>query len=148
MTADDIRTMLATLDGARILVASAEQGAPEIAWGDTFVYYDPDRTHDQKWPFATIVHRDTPGWDEVSALSARDDRFRLNLDVGRDAQPDVDPATVDYAQNDTLLPHPQYAAQGWVSIVAPTEASKARLVELTQLAHQRAVARHERRRRS
>jgi len=31
------------LEGTIVVVASEESGAPEVAWGDTFFFYDPDR---------------------------------------------------------------------------------------------------------
>ena len=77
-----MRRLLGSLDGARVLVGSAEAGTPEVAWGHTFVFYDPDGTGDQKMPFATIVIHDTPGWDEVSDLD-RPGAFRVNLAVAR-----------------------------------------------------------------
>ena len=38
-------------------------GAPEIAWGDTFFIYDPERSFEpqHRFPFATIVTKDYPG---------------------------------------------------------------------------------------
>jgi hypothetical protein len=36
----DIETAFTGVD---VVVASAENGAPEIAWGDTFFIYDPNR---------------------------------------------------------------------------------------------------------
>lgn len=133
VTEDDAKQLLANLPGARVLVASAHNGAPEAAWGDTFCYHDPDGTEDQKWPFATIVTHDTSGWDEVSGLD-RPGAFRLNLHVGR---PHVPEATkdLDYSEADVVLPHPQYAAQGWIAIVNP--ARRAQVQELADIAQQR-----------
>ena len=69
--------------------------------------------------FATIVTHDTPGWDEVSRLD-RLGVFRLNLHVGRNHVPTVSDG-IDYGCGGMVLPHPQYARQGWVSIVNPTD---------------------------
>ncbi len=133
-----MRDLLSSLDGVRVVVGSEELGTPESAWGDTFAFYDPDTTGAQKMPFATIVIRDTPGWDEVSYLD-RPGAFRVNLNVGRDNQPEVE-GEVDYAQDDVVLPHPQYATQGWVAVVNPGDS--ARVEQLVRLAYERAVARH------
>lgn len=139
MTEAEIRDVLAALPGTRIVIGSEAAGAPESSWGDTFCYYDPDSTADQKLPFATIVTRDTPGWDEVSDLN-RPGSFRLNLAVGRAHQPDVE-EPIDYRVADTVLPHPQYATQGWVAVVDPGTPSAERVRELIGVAYRRAVDR-------
>ncbi|HSK92246.1 MAG TPA: DUF6194 family protein [Euzebyales bacterium] len=139
MTEAEVQELLRALSGARLFVASEEDGSPEAAWGDTFCYYDPDGTEDQKWPFATIVTHDTPGWDEVSDLD-RPDAFRLNLHVGREHVPPVSDA-IDYSRRDTILPHPQYAAQGWVAIVNPADRDE--VAQMTSLAHHRAAVRQQ-----
>lgn len=43
MTEDEIITFAERLPGVDVLTASATTGAPEIAWGDSFFYYNPDR---------------------------------------------------------------------------------------------------------
>jgi hypothetical protein len=137
MTEAEVQELLDALPGVRLFVASRHNGAPEAAWGDTFCYYDPQGTGDQKWPFATIVTHDTPGWDEVSDLD-RVDAFRLNLHVGRTHVPPRSD-DIDYSHGDTVLPHPQYAAQGWVAIVNPSDRDT--VVRMASLAHERAAAR-------
>ena len=139
MTEAEVQELLGALPGARLLVASEENGSPKVAWGDTFCYYDPDGTGDQKWPFATIVTHDTPGWDEVSHLD-RPDAFRLNLHVGRTHVPAISDDN-DFSRSDTILPHPQYAAQGWVAIVNPGDRDQ--VAQMASLAHQRAAARQQ-----
>ena len=112
-----------------VVTATAESGAPEVAWGDSFIYYDPDDSEaNRKMPFATVVCSDYPGFDTESQLD-REGVFRLNIAVGRAAYErllDHPPsahaerhADYDYAGFDTLIPHPIYAEQGWVSIVNP-----------------------------
>jgi len=137
MTEAEVQQLLDALPGARLFVASEENGSPEAAWGDTFCYYDPDGTKDQKWPFATIVTHDTPGWDEVSHLD-RPDAFRLNLHVGRKHVPPISD-NIDYSRSDTILPHPQYGAQGWVAVVNPADRDE--VAQMASLAHRRAAAR-------
>jgi hypothetical protein len=130
MTETEMVDFLSSLDGVVAVVASAESGAPEVAWGDWFFYYDPEGSEtNQQLPFATVVVTDYPGWDSQSQLD-RDGVFRLNVAVGRGAYEHLigHPAAAghaehsgdyDYAELDVLLPHPIYAAQGWVSIVNP-----------------------------
>src|SRR5919108_1666592 len=60
-------------------------GAPEIAWGDTFFIYDPDRNLEPKhrFPFATIVTKDYGDFDRASNLD-RPGVFRLNVGVRKE----------------------------------------------------------------
>ena len=58
MDQQEIRDYVAsTYDGVDIQIASQADGAPEIAWGDTFFIYDPERTFEgtRRFPFATIT---------------------------------------------------------------------------------------------
>jgi hypothetical protein len=78
-----------------------------------------------------------------SNLSARRDVYRLNLGVdkatferlaGDDAEP-------DYAALDTILPHPVYAAQHWISILNLSWATWSEtVVPLIAVAHDRLAA--------
>ena len=54
-----------SFEGVDIQVASKEDGAPEIAWGDTFFIYDPERNFEgtRRFPFATIVTKDYGDFD-------------------------------------------------------------------------------------
>jgi hypothetical protein len=79
VTQDEIIQFAAALPGVAVETASQASGAPEVAWGDSFIYYDQpgqDTPPDRRFPFATIVIKDYPGWDEFSDLS-RDGVFRL-----------------------------------------------------------------------
>ena len=90
------------------------------AMGATF--FSLDEAH---WPnFATIVTTDEHDMGNPSHL-ARPGVYRLNIGVGkatfeRLVGSMVDP---DYAALDTLLPHPTYAAQLWISILNPSRAT-------------------------
>lgn len=135
-----------------MLVASEESGAPEVAWGDVSCTYAPAGAADAdpaRQPFVTIVVGNYPGFDTTSRLD-RDGVFRLNAAVGRRAfdvvlgegwaERDVDPAALD-----VLMPHPVYAPQGWVSILNPSEGSRATVEKLLVDAYDRAVAQDQRR---
>lgn len=128
------RYIAATFSGVNVVVASAESGAPEIAWGDTFFIYDPDRNLEpkQQMPFATIVTKDYPG-DRASNLD-RPGVYRLNIGAGRQTFTDLfgskpgndsgsADAEYDYAELDRLLPHPVYAAMHWVCVLNPSEST-------------------------
>ena len=71
--------------GVDVVVASREAGSPEVAWGDTFFIYDPDRDLEPKhrFPFATIVTKDYGDFDRASNLN-RPGVFRLNIGVSKD----------------------------------------------------------------
>jgi hypothetical protein len=81
--------------------------------------------------------------------------FRLNVAIGRDRFRELighSPAAVaehqaefDYSALDRVLPHPLYAAQAWVSILNPGDATGAQARALLSEAHARAVDRHRRR---
>ena len=102
------------------------------AW---FFSLDPDK----HWPnYATVVTTDEH--DEASNLS-RPGAFRLNIGVDRETFERVaagagpDP---DYTAVDRVMPHPVYAAQRWICIVNPSEASfREVVVPLLTIAHDR-----------
>ncbi|MGO1001873.1 DUF6194 family protein [Lysobacter sp. CA196] len=148
MTQDDIRQYLAATGSVRIQVAAPEDGSPEMAWGDTFCFALGADGQPKKMPFVTIVTKDYPGFDEESRL----DRglYRVNLDVGkvkfeelfgfspRDLAGHRD--DFDFAAVDTLIPHPAYGANGWVSIIDPAERSNHLLRDLFDFAIRRATS--------
>lgn len=145
MTESEVRSLFERLDDVQVVVGSTDLGHPEAAVGDTFCTYAPDGgTEPDKMPFATIVTKNVPGWDEASDLD-RPGAFRVNLNVGREHLPTV-ADEVDHRERDALLPHPQYATQGWVSIIEPGPTTVDDLVRLLDIAHARAAARHRSRR--
>ena len=110
------------------------------AMGATFFSLDSEK----HWPnFATIVTTDEHDEGAPSNLTARPEVFRLNIGVSRETfdrlvGAETDP---DYAALDTLLPHPVYAKQHWVSILNPGAATFESLVKpLLQEAHDRIAA--------
>lgn len=153
MTEEDIVAFISGLAGVDVLTAGPENGAPEVAWGDRFFYYDPERDQpaDRRMPFATIVVSDYPGFDTASRLD-RDGVFRANVAVGREVFQELfghPPAAhgehhtgYDHAALDRIVPHPVYATQGWASVLNPGESTAERLRSLLVGAHDRAAARH------
>lgn len=108
--------------------------------GDLFFFVGAERMR----PFATIVHRDVPGFDELSELH-RPGVYRLNVDLGRREferrfgfPPKESPEhhdDFDFARTDEIVPHPGYGVAAWASIVMP---SPWRLREVDELiAHAR-----------
>lgn len=96
-----------------------------------------------------VVAKDYDGFDTVSQLN-RPGLFRLNVSVGRATFRELfgdppGPADVDFAALDRLMPHPTYARQGWVSIINPSDANRARVEALLSEAHARAADRYHKR---
>jgi hypothetical protein len=101
----------------------------------------------EHWPnFATLTSGDE--FDQASDLD-RPGVFRLNIGVlrpsfdrlvGGDGPP-------DYTAFDTVMPHPVYAAQRWVSIINPSTATFETIVKpLLAEAHELVSARERRKR--
>ena len=115
------------------------------ASGTWFCSFDPEKHFPN---FATIVTNND--YDEGSDLD-REGVFRLNLGVSRATferlvGEALDPATPpDYAALDTLLPHPTYAAQLWISILNPSDATfRDVVIPLIAEAHDRLAAQRDR----
>jgi len=120
-------------------------GTIEIAIGDTFFIYDPNRDLDDRhrFPFATIVTKDYGDFDNRSNLN-RPGVYRLNIGVSRDTFRRLFPTSTsefDYAVLDRLIPHPVYAPQAWVSVLNPSEAVFETLKPYLQEAYEIAVKR-------
>ena len=120
-----------TFAGVDVVVASQDAGSPEVAWGDSFFSYDPDRTlpPDRRFPFATIVTKDYGDFDCASNLN-RPGVFRLNVGISKDTYRslfgsrsprseagDVVESDYDFTALDRLLPHPVYGRQYWVCVL-------------------------------
>jgi hypothetical protein len=155
MTQDDIIAFVTGLPGVVAVTADEASGAPEVAWGDSFFYYDPDGDPaGRRMPFATIVTKDYDGFDTASSLD-RPGVFRLNIAVGRTRFEELigyPPAAhadrsahLDYTVIDKPIPHPAYATQAWVAILNPGETTAVLACSLLTDAHTRAVGRHRRR---
>jgi len=126
---------ITAMEGVLDLAPAAGSSFPEIAWGDHFFYYAPDGQVPQRGqPFATIVTKDYPG-DTLSGLDPAE-RWRLNIHVGAQAFIELtgeDPSaegTWDFGAADTVVPHPVYRSQGWVSIINPGPATEALVARL------------------
>lgn len=151
MSMDELLAEIRSFDGV-LELAPAEGGPfPELAWGDHFFYYSPDGEVPQgEQPYATIVTKDYP--DEPSSGLDPDGRWRVNIHVGRQeftrllgADPRDEPGNVDHTVADTVLPHPTYRTQGWVSVVNPGQATWGLVLDLLRGAHEAARRRAQRR---
>ncbi len=153
------RYITETFAGIDLVVGSQEGGAPEIAWGDSFFFYDPDRTlpPDRRMPFATIVTKDYGDFDRASNLD-RPGVFRLNIGLSREryislfgpaprgaGADGVVETGHDFAALDQILPHPVYAPMYWVCVLSPSEATFQRVQPLLAEAYDLAVSKYTRR---
>ncbi len=149
MDEEAIRTYVAsTFKGVDVQIGSKEDGSPEIAWGDTFFIYDPQRNLEGtgRFPFATIVTKDYGDFDNASKLD-RPGVFRLNIGISRKSFDSLFPDEVDhdFTALDVLMPHPVYGRNHWVCVLNPTDATFEKLKPLLAEAYDTAFRRIERR---
>lgn len=148
MSMDQLLETIRRFDGVLELAPIAGSPFPEIAWGDHFFYYAPNGLVPQReQPYATVVTKNYP--DDTSGDLDAPGRWRLNIHVGRatyiellGADPRVDAtAGIDFTAVDTVLPHPVYRAQGWISIINPGTHTQALAASLLREAHEAASRR-------
>ncbi len=151
MTVDEIIEFVAGLGDVLTMRPGPEDGSPKISWGDVFFYYSADgHTPSGVQPFATIVTKDYP--DDTASHLDRPGAFRVNMSAGMveftrwtgRTPSEISSEDVDYAYDDTVLPHPVYATAGWLSVTNPGPDTQAAVYDLLSLAHARARNRHER----
>jgi hypothetical protein len=115
-----------TFAGVDVVVASRENGAPEIAWGDSFYIYDPNRdfAEARRFPFATLVIQDYGDFDNKSNLN-RPGVFRLNIGLSKETYRSLfpDEGEHDFTALDVLMPHPVYGPNHFVCVLNPSEAT-------------------------
>jgi len=112
------------------------------AYGYTFFFYGDDRM----MPFATMIAQDTEH-DRVSNLD-RPGVYRLNLGIEKATFRRLfeGVSEPDYTALDRLMPHPEYAAQSWLCVLAPSDETFSRDVQpLLEEAYRLAKRRQERR---
>jgi hypothetical protein len=124
-----------------------------VASGDSFFFYDPDRTAppDQRFPFATLVTSDRD--DPFSNLN-RPSVFRLNIGVGKQTygslfgtQPSGagTEGAYDFTALDRIMPHPVYGKMYWVCVLNPSEATFQAVRPLLAEAYDAAVSKYSKR---
>lgn len=138
------RYISSNFEGVDIVVASRENGAPEMAWGDSFFIYDPNRDLEEsrRFPFATIVTQDYGEYDNKSNLD-RPGVFRLNIGVSKETFAKLfNPAVEhDFTALDRLMPHPEYGANHFVCVLNPSDATFEAIKPLLSEAYEIAVRR-------
>jgi hypothetical protein len=148
MTQDEIRDHFAASTSVHIQVATAEDGSPEMAWGDSFFFIRHKGDEPAKMSFATIVTKDYEGFDSYSQLH-RGGLYRLNIQVGAGKFEQLlgfKPVALaqsrhkfDFTAIDQIFPHPTYGEYGWVSIVNPADQSRESVVALLDFSLGRAL---------
>ena len=131
------------------LIIGALAGVDQTTLGDdTFFFANPDRdpNPDQMFPFATLVTSDA--YDDSSKLD-RPGVYRLNMGVSKETfrslfGPDATTKEWDYAELDTLFPHPVYGKMFWLAVLNPSEATYASLQSLLAEPFDLAVSRNKR----
>ena len=114
-------------------------------FGYLFFFYGSDH----KLPFATIAATDND-YEHISRLD-RPGVFRLNIGVSKQTfQALFGPGPVavsayDFTVLDTLMPHPDYAAQHFVCVLNPGDATSHKVPALLAEAYEVAVRRHAKR---
>lgn len=138
------RYIATALPGVDVVVASREGGAPEIAWGDSFFIYDPERNLDDayRFPFATIVTKDYGDFDNASNLD-RPGVYRLNIGVSKETFAKLfrHESDHDFAALDRLMPHPVYGRNHFVCVLNPSEPTFESIKPLLEEAHAIAMGR-------
>lgn len=154
VTLEEYLDLARRLPDVDVMTADPASGAPEVAWGDSFITYRPPTPlvgDDREFPFATVVTKDYPGFDTASQLD-REGVFRLNFAVGRREyerllghspgeyerhREEYDPAAIG-----VLVPHPVYAVQAWVSLVCSVDVPSEPATSLLTFSYERAAERH------
>jgi hypothetical protein len=122
------------------ILATFEGVHPVDAWGDTFFFYNPERTLPDEIYFATLKSNDDE-YDRMSDLN-RPSVFRLNIGISKatyralfgappsrhSAEGEAAPG-YDFTALDQLLPHPVYRHLGWVCVLNPSEATFQKTVQ-------------------
>jgi hypothetical protein len=112
-------------------------------WGERGIFYNPDGTLKKGVYVLTIKEKD--GDNDNASNVNREGVFRVNLGLRKDTFqkmfsfiPKRPPAggivemDYDFAQLDTIMPHPVYAWMGWVCVLNPSEQTFEKLKPLIQ----------------
>ena len=120
MEQEEIRDYVArTFSDVTVQIASKDDGAPEVAWGDTFFIHKDDS---HQFPFATIVIKDYGDFDNASNLN-REGVWRLNIGVSKQTFDRLFPVEKnhDFTALDVLMPHPIYGKNHFVCVLNPSD---------------------------
>jgi Family of unknown function (DUF6194) len=121
----------------------------EFNFGYTFFFYRSDHL----LPFATIASTDNE-YERISNLD-RPGVYRLNIGVSKETfqsffgTQKVDVSAYDFTALDRIMPHPDYSAQHFLCVLAPSDATFQQTIRpLLAEAYELAVRRNSRRARA
>ncbi len=132
------------------LVTQLPGVVPKASWGETSLFYNPNKALPNGVYFCTIKEHD--GANDKAAYLDRAGVFRLAIGLppatyirlfgkkpARPPKGGVVATGHDFTRLNELMPHPIYAWMGWAQILSPTKARFIEIFPLIQEAHAAAV---------
>ncbi len=104
-----------------------------------FFFQHPGATEAAMFPFVTLVTSDE--YDQFSDLN-RPGVFRLNIGVSKETFKSLFPkdgSQHDFTALDTVMPHPVYGDQSWISILNPGPSNEEQVKAWIQEAYDRSA---------
>ena len=127
------------------ITSTFENVETSVNLGYTFFFYRDDHM----LPFATIASTGNE-YEKISNLD-RPGVYRLNIGLSRETFQSlfgtnkVDLGAYDFTALDMIMPHPDYAAQSFICVLSPSEATFERIRPLLAEAYDIARKRYDRR---
>ena len=146
--------VVAPEDVVAALTANFAGLAPKASWGETSLFYNPDRALSNGVYFCTV--KDHDGANDTASDLDRPGVFRVALCLpraryeqlfgDRPARPSkggIVASGHDFTATDVLMPHPVYAWMGWVQVLSPSAATLTDLEPVFVEAYDAVVARYD-----
>lgn len=127
---------------------------PKDSWGETSLFYNPDRLLPNGVYFCTLKQQDGPN-DKASNLD-RAGVFRVAIGLNtktytrlfgqkpaRPSKGGIVATGHDFTTLNELMPHPIYAWMSWVQILSPSQEKLEEIFPLIREAHQEAAKKFE-----
>jgi hypothetical protein len=140
-------------DVVAALTAMFDGLVPKASWGETSLFYNPDRALPNGVYFATI--KDHDGANDSASHLDRPGAFRVALGLPRASYERLFGARPprpakggrvatghDFTATDVLMPHPVYAWMGWVQVLSPSTETFTGLQSLFAEAYDAAVEKY------
>jgi Family of unknown function (DUF6194) len=136
-----IENTITALEIERLIVKKFPHVHPKSSWGETSMFYNPDKMLPNGVYFCTTKHND--GDNDQASMLYREGIYRVAIGLGRRQYTDLfgprplRPAKGgvvntghDFTMSNILMPHPIYAWMSWGQILSP---SKERFHEILPL---------------
>jgi hypothetical protein len=134
----------------QLLTSELDGVVPKSSWGETSLFYNPDKLLPNGVYFCTIKEKN--GDNDKSSELDRKSVFRVSIGAGKanyekhfgikPKRPDkgcIVNTGHDFTKLDELMPHPIYAWMLWVQILSPSKSSFESILPLITDAHASAV---------